>query len=460
MTVQYASVQFNSSIPTIGLFSIFTSSAWVLTSAIKCWDRKWLQTIYDSYQTAEDVKKLDLVLLSHFHLVAFKIFKGMTRERQGNDLASQFASKLLAWPGPCWCFVERSGTAWHRVALRGTAWRRISIPCFFESTRAVRWGRTWQRCSATTGVVLRVPSCRVYRWFTDSIVSSLKRPLKRWLIDIERILLTWLDCKVGTRPLLMTHPTRAIAPIILQDYLQIRCHGSRVCSCMSCTCRICQSNLQCLFVWKCLKASIVSMVSRTSCMSRGFVFHFPLFRNYLNLWLQDVSAGGCEKTKSKAKEIAESLWVPRLPRCAKSRYRAREEWSKSGDFTFVLTFDDFQNCSKLLPVSAVSGDPLHCWDDRCMLRQGSMPPASGRTTYCDEWINDESTMNYEHLQLWQMCNLLTATWCICILLLASLGEFLFFASFSRGCEKDIWPGLWELHALQSSFARFGWFGRS
>ena len=121
MTVQYASVQFNSSIPTIGLFSIFTSSAWVLTSAIKCWDRKWLQTIYDSYQTAEDVKKLDLVLLSHLHLVAFKIFKGMTRERQGNDLASQFASKLLAWPGPCWCFVERSGTAWHRVALRGVA---------------------------------------------------------------------------------------------------------------------------------------------------------------------------------------------------------------------------------------------------------------------------------------------------------------------------------------------------
>lgn len=132
---------------------------------------------------------------------------------------------------------------------------------------------------------------------------------------LDSILLTWLDCKVGTRPLLMTHPTRAIAPIILQDYLQIRCHGSRVCSCMSCTCRICQSNLQCLFVWKCLKASIVSMVSRTSCMSRGFVFHFSLFLNYLNLWLQDVSAGGCEKTKSKAKEIAESLSAKTTKMC-------------------------------------------------------------------------------------------------------------------------------------------------
>lgn len=123
MTVQYASVQFNSSIPTIGLFSIFTSSAWVLTSAIKCWDRKWLQTIYDSYQTAEDVKKLDLVLLSHFHLVAFKIFKGMTRERQGNDKGTIWPHNLLR---SCWRGQDHAGALWSAQALRGTAWHCVA----------------------------------------------------------------------------------------------------------------------------------------------------------------------------------------------------------------------------------------------------------------------------------------------------------------------------------------------
>ena len=38
-----------------------------------------------------------------------------------------------------------------------------------------------------------------------------------WSVRLSRC-----RCLVVTRPLLMTHPTRAIAPIILQDYLQIR----------------------------------------------------------------------------------------------------------------------------------------------------------------------------------------------------------------------------------------------
>jgi hypothetical protein len=93
------------------------------------------------------------------------------------------------------------------------------------------------------------------------------------------------------------------------------------------------------------------MVSRTSCMSRGFVFHFSLFLNYLNWWLQDVSAGGCEKTKSKAKEIAESLWVPRLPRCAKF-VQVSSPGGVEQAWWFHLRFDDFWRLPKLFKTSS------------------------------------------------------------------------------------------------------------
>ena len=127
----------------------------------------------------------------------------------------------------------------------------------------------------------------------------------------------------------------------------------------------------------------------------GLFFTFHFFLTILTGGFKMFPLGDVRRQRAKPKklqshsECQDYQDVPSL-----SRYRAREEWSKPGDFTFVLTtFDDFQNCSKLLPVSAVSGDPLHCWDDRCMLRQGSMPPASGRTTYCgwmnQRWIDDE-----------------------------------------------------------------------
>lgn len=77
--------------------------------------------------------------------------KGTTRERFGLTICFEVA-------GVARTMLVLCGALRHCVAPRGTAWRRISIPCFFESTWAVRWGRTWQRCSATTGVVLRVPS--------------------------------------------------------------------------------------------------------------------------------------------------------------------------------------------------------------------------------------------------------------------------------------------------------------
>ena len=121
------------------------------------------------------------------------------------------------------------------------------------------------------------------------------------------------------------------------------------------------------------------------------------------------------------------------------RYRAREERSErsteSGDSTVSVLKTHFKTYSNIFQIkinqsfskvqklfrecsAAAPGDPLHCWDDRCVLRQGSMPPAPGATSNdILWWINDESMMNYEHLQLWQMHNLLTVTWYIYILLL-------------------------------------------
>ena len=91
----------------------------------------------------------------------------------------------------------------------------------------------------------------------------------RWLSNKDTSIFNLHFCRARIRPLLMTHPTRAIAPIILKDYLQIRpATSKRFVYFVYPSCTLCTLDQRDLL--SCLPAGYVSVLSA----SNPFNFHW------------------------------------------------------------------------------------------------------------------------------------------------------------------------------------------
>lgn len=134
-------------------------------------------------------------------------------------------------------------------------------PCFssWKSTNLYfSWGHTSRRCWAIMGVALK------------HLERTQNHPqLWRWLSNKDTSIFNLHFCRARIRPLLMTHPTRAIAPIILKDYLQIRpATSKRFVYFVYPSCTLCTLDQRDLL--SCLPAGYVSVLSA----SNPFNFHW------------------------------------------------------------------------------------------------------------------------------------------------------------------------------------------
>ena len=168
--------------------------------------------------------------------------------------------------------------------------------------------------------------------------------LWRWLSNKDTSIFNLHFCRARIRPLLMTHPTRAIAPIILKDYLQIRpATSKRFVYFVYPSCTLCTLDQRDLL--SCLPAGYVSVLSA----SNPFNFH----------WVN----GLCTNDFIHSSD----------PQCTtntfgnqRARYRAREECSVGWGMGRL------QVGGKIC-----IGNPLQDRDDRSLLREGKMHSAWG-----------------------------------------------------------------------------------
>ena len=203
--------------------------------------------------------------------------------------------------------------------------------------------------------------------------------------------------KVGARPLLMTHPTRAIAPIILQDYLQIRCRGSRVSSYRFLRMR--QSHLKCLFVWKLW--SFPWFQGPVAC-------HEDLFSLFLNFKIFPLGDVRRRQRSAKPKKLQSAKCVPQVssPRGAEYGVWWFHRLCFEDSFQDLFEHIPNQNKSKLFKSSKIVPGVLRSCSRRpATLLRWSMRASPGLTASSSRsqverhivmnqwWINDESMMN-------------------------------------------------------------------